>query len=303
LHTKWYGDKGAWVGAGGDMTNTGQYYSNQTPWTSSSLRGAEAYHNYIEDARAAAAEAAGTTYTKVPYLDPSYSAYGTNPAYAVAGSPSYGPATPNINQVNLPAAAASSTLTGATSQAPSVFSFLISNSKGTRALNLEISALEADMKGRVISSPRILTADQQPAVIEQGYEIPYQEASSSGATSISYKKAVMSLEVTPHITPDGRISMRLLVKKDTPELLAGAAGVSINTKKVDTSVLVENGGTVIIGGIYQMSSKNQTDKVPLLGDLPVLGNFFKSDSKNIEKVELLVFITPRIVSESLTVSN
>ncbi|MCL2021618.1 MAG: AMIN domain-containing protein [Betaproteobacteria bacterium] len=209
---------------------------------------------------------------------------------------------PGMNQVNLPAGGLSGPISGQTMSDPSLFSLLVSNSAGTRMLNLEISALESDNKGKVISSPRILTTDQEEALIEQGVEIPYQEASSSGATSVQFKKAVMSLRVTPRITPDGRVSMKINVNQDSK----GAdvpGGVSINTKKVETTALVENGGTIVIGGIYEMASSNKVEKVPLLGDIPVLGNLFKNSGKQIDKRELLVFITPKIVSETLTVSN
>jgi type IV pilus assembly protein PilQ len=147
-----------------------------------------------------------------------------------------------------------------------------------------------------------MTTDQGNALIEQGVEIPYQEASSSGSTSVSFKKAVLSLNVKPHITPDGRVAMDLEINKDSRgETLAG--GVAINTKKVRTSVLVENGGTVVIGGIYELTTRNDVDKVPLLGDIPILGYAFRSNSRLNEKSELLVFITPRIVNENLTVGN
>lgn len=139
-------------------------------------------------------------------------------------------------------------------------------------------------------------------MIEQGVEIPYQEASSSGSTSVSFKKAVLSLKVKPHITPDGKVSMKLEINKDSRgETMIG--GVAINTKKVQTSVLVDNGGTVVIGGIYELTTRNDTDKVPLLGDIPILGYAFRSNSRSTEKSELLVFITPRIIDENLTVGN
>ncbi len=200
---------------------------------------------------------------------------------------------PGLNQVNLPASTFNSVN-------PSEFSFILFNSAKTRFLNLEISALEADLKGRVVSSPRVMTSDQVEALIEQGVEIPYLEASSSGATSVSFKKAVLSLRVTPHITPDGKVSMRLKVNKDSRgETMAG--GVAINTKKVETNVLVDNGGTVVIGGIYELTSRDDVNKVPLLGDIPFLGFAFRNTSKTNEKSELLVFITPKIVNETLSV--
>jgi len=169
-----------------------------------------------------------------------------------------------------------------------------------RFLFLELSALEADGKGKIISSPRVLTADQIEAVIEQGTEIPYQQATSSGATSVSFRKANLSLKVKPSITPDGNITMTLDVNKDQPGAQT-AAGLAINTKHVKTEVLVENGGTVVIGGIYEQNDRTDITKVPLLGDLPVIGWLFKNSTVATGKNELLIFITPRIVNERLTI--
>ena len=180
------------------------------------------------------------------------------------------------------------------------FSFILFNSSVTRLLNVEISALESDGKGKIIASPRVLTADQAEAVIEQGTEIPYQQSTSSGATSISFRKAVLSLKVKPQITPDGNVIMTLEVNKDQPGVTIGTF-VQINTKHVKTEVLVENGGTVVIGGIYEQNDRTDITKIPLLGDLPVLGFFFRGTSTSNNKTELLVFITPRIVNERLTV--
>ena len=169
-----------------------------------------------------------------------------------------------------------------------------------RFLFLELSALEADGKGKIISSPRVLTADQVEALIEQGTEIPYQSATSSGATAVQFRKASLALKVKPQITPDGNISMTLDVNKDAPGA-ATPGGVAINTKHVKTEVLVENGGTVVIGGIYEQTDRTDITKVPLLGDLPVVGWMFKNSSVSTGKTELLVFITPRIVNERLTI--
>jgi len=180
------------------------------------------------------------------------------------------------------------------------FSFILFNSSVTRLLNVEISALESDGKGKIIASPRVLTADQAEAVIEQGTEIPYQQSTSSGATSISFRKAVLSLKVKPQITPDGNVIMTLEVNKDQPGVTIGTF-VQINTKHVKTEVLVENGGTVVIGGIYEQNDRTDITNIPLLGDLPVLGFFFRGTSTSNNKTELLVFITPRIVNERLTV--
>jgi type IV pilus assembly protein PilQ len=176
--------------------------------------------------------------------------------------------------------------------------FTISNASGTKFLNLELSALEADARGRVVSRPRVLTADQVEAVVEQGVEIPYQEATSSGATSISYKTAMLSLKVTPQITPDGRVSMALEVNKDTENTtISTTAGIAIDTKHIKSRVTVDNGGTVVIGGIFQQTVTHYVYKIPLLGDIPILGAFFRSMQSSDDKTELMVFITPKIVTE------
>ena len=175
------------------------------------------------------------------------------------------------------------------------------NNSLTRFLNLELQALESDGRGRVVSSPRVLTANQVEASIEQGTEIPYQEATSSGATSVSFKKAVLSLKVKPQITPDGRLQLSIEVNKDRPLYENALLNVPpIETKNVKSEVLIENGGTVVIGGIYEEEESTGVDQVPLLGDIPVLGNLFKTQSKVSNRKELLVFITPRIVSDALT---
>jgi type IV pilus assembly protein PilQ len=165
-------------------------------------------------------------------------------------------------------------------------------------LNLELSALESDQRGKIVSSPRVTTANQQKARIAQGVEIPYQESTSSGATSISFKKAELSLEVTPQITPDDKIIMDLEVRKDSRgEETAGVP--SINTQNVTTQVLVANGETAVLGGIYEQQERNDVDKVPFFGDLPIIGNVFKRRTKIDDKTELLIFVTPKIMDESL----
>ena len=179
---------------------------------------------------------------------------------------------------------------------PATFAVSIFNATANRFLNLEISALEADGKGKVVSSPRVVTADQVKATIEQGEELPYQVASASGATSIAFRKANLKLEVTPQITPEGSIILKLDVTKDTVGRLT-TAGFAIDTKHINTEVLVENGGTVVIGGIYAETSKEDETRVPFLGDLPYLGNFFKSKVRSTAKQELLVFITPKMISD------
>ena len=179
-------------------------------------------------------------------------------------------------------------------------SFILYNNAKTRFIDLELTALEADGRGKVVSSPRVMTADQVEALIEQGVEIPYQQATSSGATSVSFRKANLSLKVKPQITPDGKITLTLDVNKDTPNAtLQTGSGVAIDTKHVKTEVLVDNGGTVVIGGIYTQNTKNNTQKLPVLGDIPYFGWLFKNTEFIDDKTELLVFITPRIVSENL----
>ena len=165
-------------------------------------------------------------------------------------------------------------------------------------LNLELTALEADRRGKIVSSPRVTTANQQKARIAQGLEIPYEEKSSSGATSVAFKKAELSLEVTPQITPDEKIIMDLEVRKDSIGQPT-TAGPAINTQSVQTQVLVSNGETAVLGGIYEQTERNDVDKVPFFGDLPIVGNAFKRRIKQDDKTELLIFITPKIMDESL----
>ncbi|MDR2261149.1 MAG: type IV pilus secretin PilQ, partial [Azoarcus sp.] len=175
------------------------------------------------------------------------------------------------------------------------------NRSMTRFLNMSLQAQESDGKARTVSSPRVLTANNVEAVIEQGKEIPYQEATSSGATSVSFKKAVLSLKVKPQITPDGRLQLAIEVNKDNALMGESVQGVPpVETKNVKSDVLVENGGTVVIGGIYIEDEGNQVTKVPFLGDLPFLGHLFRTTNKKSEQRELLVFVTPRITDEALT---
>ncbi len=184
--------------------------------------------------------------------------------------------------------------------APGQFSLILMNDVMTKFLNLEITALQADGKGKIVSSPRVITADNVEASIEQGTEIPYQQATSSGATSVSFRKATLSLKVTPQITPDENIMMKLAVNKDSVGSVT-AAGPSIDTKQVTTEVLVENGGTVGIGGIYEQEQTDVTAQVPFLGDIPIIGYLFKQNLKRNDKRELLIFITPRLVSEKTAI--
>ncbi len=183
---------------------------------------------------------------------------------------------------------------------PGALSLVLFNAFLDKFLNLELSALQADGRGKVISNPRVLTADQVEATIEQGTEIPYQQATSSGATSVSFKKATLGLKVKPQITPDDNVIMDLKVNKDSrgTDTIAGPA---INTKQITTQVLVENGGTVVIGGIYEEDEKTTVTKVPFFGDLPFVGWAFKNTQKRDNKSELLIFVTPRIVKDSLNV--
>ncbi len=196
----------------------------------------------------------------------------------------------NSTFVNLPAS-----LPGMTANTLAISLF---SSSANRFLNLELSALEADSKGRIISSPRVVTADQTKATISQGTQIPYQEATSSGATSVEFKDAVLKLDVTPQITPEGNIILDLEVNKDSLSAATIANGEpAIDTKQIKTQVLVENGGTVVIGGIFTMEEQESENKVPVLGDIPVVGNLFKNRTRSNEKTEMLVFITPRMLAE------
>jgi len=204
-------------------------------------------------------------------------------------TPDNGDAYTNTTMVNLPAAAIGGI-------SPSSLAFTLFSSADNRFLNLELSALEADGKGKIISSPRVVTEDKMVAVIEQGIELPYQVASSSGATSIEFKKANLRLEVIPQITPDGNVVLEVDVSKDSKGEET-RAGFAINTQHVKTKVMVENGGTVVLGGIYQQTERTNVSKVPLLGDVPVLGYLFKTQGRENTKTELLVFITPKIVAD------
>jgi type IV pilus assembly protein PilQ len=167
-------------------------------------------------------------------------------------------------------------------------------------VNIELSALEADNRGKVVSSPRVITADKKKAVISQGTEIPYQTAAASGATTIAFKPAVLELSVTPRITPDDRIIMDLEVKKDSVgQIFANIP--SIDTKKVTTQVLCDNGDTIVLGGIFEQTTRTTIEKVPVLGDIPVVGYLFKRTVRQDDKTELLIFVTPKIVKDTLTV--
>jgi type IV pilus assembly protein PilQ len=202
-------------------------------------------------------------------------------------------ATVNGNAVNLPA----QTINGFS---PGSFALTLFNAAATKFIGLELSALEADGKGKIISSPRVVTADQLKALIEQGTELPYQQATSSGATSIAFRKANLKLEVTPQITPDGNVILDVDVNKDSVGVQT-TSGFAIDTKHVKTQVLIDNGGTVVIGGIFQQVLNDEVTKVPLFGDIPVLGNLFKTTSVTNNKTELLIFLTPRIVNDKVAI--
>lgn len=205
---------------------------------------------------------------------------------------------PNFNDslaVNLPA----STINGKQAGA---FSLALWNSAATRFIDMEVSALEADGRGKVVSRPRVMTADKVEALIEQGTEVPFQtQGGGTTAPTVSFKKANLALKVKPQITPDGKVMMSIEVNKDQPRYDRPVANgnVPIDTKHVKTEVVVENGGTIVIGGIYTQDVSNNTVKIPLLGDIPVLGYLFRSNERTDNKTELLIFITPRIINDQL----
>ncbi len=200
------------------------------------------------------------------------------------------------NQVNLPAGQAGQTLNVPSSLAVSLF-----NAAADRFINLEISALEADGRGKVVSRPRVITADQTKALIEQGTELPYQMSSGIGVTAITFRKANLKLEVTPQITPEGAVVLDVDVNRDSVGQLT-PAGYAINTKHVKTQVQVDDGGTVVLGGIYEDADRNDEAKVPGLADVPGLGWLFKNRNQTRRKSELLIFLTPRVVMDAGKVS-
>jgi len=195
----------------------------------------------------------------------------------------------NTQFVNLPAV-------GQNNYDAATFALSLFGAAANRFLNLELSALEAEGKGKIVSSPRVITADQIKALIEQGEELPYQTATSSGATALQFRKANLKLEVTPQITPEGNVILDVDVNKDSVGR-STVAGFAIDTKHVRTQVLVENGGTVVIGGIFTQNERDDVTKVPLLGDIPFLGYLFKTRSRSTSKTELLVFITPKVIAD------
>ncbi|HQS22432.1 MULTISPECIES: type IV pilus secretin PilQ [unclassified Acidovorax] len=216
-------------------------------------------------------------------------AFGTSYSNAVASSGAGGTTNTDGNFVNLPASLSNVRSVGS-------FALSIFNSAANRFLTLELSAMEADGKGKIVSSPRIITADQTKALIEQGTEYPYSVTAPNGATTLAFKKAVLKLEVTPQITPEGSIILDLDINKDSRGETT-TQGVAIDTKHIKTQILIENGGTVVIGGIFEMEDTNQENKIPVLGDVPVVGNLFKSRTKESSKREMLVFITPKVITD------
>jgi type IV pilus assembly protein PilQ len=194
----------------------------------------------------------------------------------------------NTPNVNLPAAGAAGT-----------FSMLLFNSGLTKMLGMELTALETDNQGKVISSPRVLTMDQKAANIAQGVKIPYTVAgSANNPPTTSFIDATLSLTVTPQITPDDHVIMDITVTKDSPQVAATGAP-AIDTNRVTTQALVENGGTIVIGGVYQQDTSTGITKVPLLGDIPVLGFLFRNKQTADTKSELLIFITPKIIKDAM----
>lgn len=207
--------------------------------------------------------------------------------------PASGAGTVGSPQVNLPAGTAGQALVAPASLAVSLF-----NAAADNFINLELSALEAQGRGKVVSRPRVITADQTKALIEQGTELPYQTTSVSGGatlTAVTFRKAHLKLEVTPQITPDGALVLEVDVNRDSVGQLT-AAGYAINTKHVKTQVQVPDGGTVVLGGIFEDTDKQDEAKVPSLGDVPVLGWLFRNQQQNRRRSELLVFITPRVIA-------
>ncbi|EXA68056.1 bacterial type II and III secretion system family protein [Acinetobacter baumannii 348935] len=191
---------------------------------------------------------------------------------------------------------------GVTSQGASRIAFgLISLSDFM--LDLELSALQADGYGEVISTPKVLTADKQKATVASGSQIPYQSAEGGGANAVSttsFIDATLSLDVTPSITPDGKVQMELNITSDSPGNPTPTGQLTINKNQINTNVLVDNGETVVLGGIFEQETRNAQTKVPFLGDLPYLGRLFRKDVKSDNKRELLIFVTPRIVNDSVS---
>jgi type IV pilus assembly protein PilQ len=223
---------------------------------------------------------------------------------AIANSQAGGPVTP----IALPTGSAAVNRYNVNLPVPSpAGTFALSVLGNNFLVDLELSAAQAETQANIISSPRVITANQKEATIEQGVEIPYQQSASSGATTIQFKKAVLSLKVTPQITPDNRIILDLDVRDDSIGTIVVASGgvnvPSINTREITTQVLVNDGQTVVLGGILQTTQREDDTKVPYLGDIPILGHLFKSTDHKDDKDELMIFITPKIVREGVNVTN
>ncbi|HVT34159.1 MAG TPA: type IV pilus secretin PilQ, partial [Nevskiaceae bacterium] len=215
-----------------------------------------------------------------------------NSALSTGGTAVTLPSQANRFNVNLPTASAN----------PGSFALAILGAN--YLVDMELSALQIEGRGEVLSTPRVITANGKEAVVEQGTEIPYLEAASSGAATVAFRKAVLSLTVNPQITPDSRILMDLTVTDDTQGAnVAVGLGTapSIDTRRLSTQVLVRTGETVVLGGVFDSTQEHDTSKVPFLGDLPLLGNFFKNSDNNNTKRELLIFVTPKILQEGLKV--
>lgn len=217
------------------------------------------------------------------------STFGTNLNNSIAASGlTDGTISATDTFLNLPAASSAAAV-------PSI-AFTLFSSASSQLIGLELQAIESNSAGKVVSSPRVLTMDQQAAVVSQGIQIPYVTTSENGTASTTFQRADLKLEVTPQITPDGTLVLTLDVSKDSLGQLT-TSGYAINTNRVKTQALVENGGTVVIGGVYELDESNSENKVPFFGDLPIVGNLFKNNAKRVKKNELLVFITPKIVMD------
>ena len=222
------------------------------------------------------------------------STFGTNLNNSIAASGlTGGTISATDTFLNLPAASSAAAV-------PSI-AFTLFSSASSQLIGLELQAIESNSAGKVVSSPRVLTMDQQAAVVSQGVQIPYTTTSENGSASTTFQQADLKLEVTPQITPDGTLVLTLDVSKDSLGQLT-TSGYAINTNRVKTQALVENGGTVVIGGVYELDESNSENKVPFFGDLPIVGNLFKNKAKRIKKNELLVFITPKIVMDKNSTS-
>jgi type IV pilus assembly protein PilQ len=238
-----------------------------------------------------------------PLVGGSRVAFGSNYANVVAASGGGGSfenklalETTSGNFVNMPAV-------GMGLGTPATFAVSLFSAMSNRFLNLEISALEADSKGKLISSPRVVTADGKKASITQGEKIPYTVCTEASATTnvsckVDFKMAALNLVVTPQVTPDGTIIMDLDVSKDSRGQDTLSSGPVILTKNIATQVLVDNGGTVLIGGIFELEESSDESKVPWFGDLPAVGNLFKNKTRTQRKKELLVFVTPRLIDSN-----